>query len=1647
MILQRLDLGIHMVDTVLARTTNSNRRRNITLALVSLVFLGVVAVGFASPAVASIGHGGESADLASVDQGQVIDSPGIGPVPHLSYDGNVSIPAAAEEQAEWGIFPTDNEVEVANDTVFVYITGQDIGGETSWWEFARDGNITGFEFDVRWDPRILQLESVEPTAGAIRLSNEENDDFNWEEFNPGVIEVEWDLQMTLAEIIGAMFSDDGPDDPFPGFDDDDLFRLEFSPTAMAEPGDFTFISVGHHTDRSGGFCEAGKVRGGIPYDLWDITDYKNENTWCGEGAVEVVPESNEPAIEGAIGSFTATSNGGYIAFGEDSDPGSGDALAEFPSPGDGDRLIHIEGDYNEDGDWRAKPGDVTFPDIEAGENDVPASVNINEPIEGTIDTENNTMSMETTFEVEVDVLGEDFTFEFNASEGESGNLAGHADLDVDPDSLDGSGYATLVDNEFVVLEENQDGLDQLPGEAGLERGGDWIADEEGVNYVVFNWDLVFEEFSGDEGALVGTVIDADSDVPIENASVDVVGQPGTDTLTNSVGGFGIEGIDPGEWEMHVNAEGYEPLEQTVEIEALETVEQSFQLTEGESNFDVEVETNEEVIEGDVLPVRTTVENTGTGIDEQEIALHIDGETVATETVELGTAVEDDLTPAPLSHQETINFEWEADSVGDVEVEVTTADDSDSTDVTVIDEDDVQIDMLITAESTEGGWISFAEEEETAHDEGLGLPPGGNETEDRAGDSILIEGTVSDDTWRSIRVDFPELSVAGFVAEITTPFGLSGEYDPENDRMTVEGTLEVGVVDDGEVLGSFAFDIAATTDGSGALDGEGTLGNESGTVVTVDNEYIIEDETGTALDNVVGLPADTEGENWVELRFDITSEEVDGDLDFGDVEGVVTGPAGDPVEGASVELGEDYETRTDEDGEYELNLIDAGSYELTVDADGYSETSVEVEVESDETLVKDVELAAGQPEFELDVSGDFVTVGETVEVEGTVENVGDGPGSTEVTLSVAEESQTETVELDVGESAVILLEWETDEDDVDQYNATLETDDDSATDEVVVEEEVDGAGADERLTATSAGGWISFTEETEDAAFDGSLAFPAEGEDAEYIEIVGLIEDGEWYSTDVRFPALDVPEMPLIAEVSAPRGLGGEYNPEEGYMTVEGEFEVDVEGNSFAFEIDATTDDSGALSGEWTPDSVTVVDNQYIIPDESGEALLDGTLGLPAMDPGENWFELALNFEVEELDEPIRDDSGTIEGVVTTTDGDPIEGATVGGDGVSAEATTGADGTYELSISAGSYDLEIDAPEYTPETESIEVSAGETTELDAALEPGEPEFETSIGDVTAEDGQPVEVTGEVTNVGTATDMADVTLEVGDEIVEKTVEIAPGESEMVTATVDLDTDEVEAVMSVGEATTSASVAISDEGSGENTFTIESTGGWVSFDEAAEGEAREEGLEFPPHEDDDSTIFIAGEILEDGTWQSTQTVFPTLAVSDQIQADIESPGLGGEIDIETGYMTLEGTLEVHVGDDSFAFEIEAETGESGALSGSASIDEDGGEVSFVDNEFIVDDESGSALVDGVVGLPATESGENWFALDVEVDFDGDDSEAAERAAENDDDDEAPSAGSFVASLGQLVGLLGLGTATVLVFVGMATRFISAVDPDPES
>ncbi|WP_436900349.1 hypothetical protein [Halovenus halobia] len=231
----------------------------------------------------------------------------------------------------------------------------------------------------------------------------------------------------------------------------------------------------------------------------------------------------------------------------------------------------------------------------------------------------------------------------------------------------------------------------------------------------------------------------------------------------------------------------------------------------------------------------------------------------------------------------------------------------------------------------------------------------------------------------------------------------------------------------------------------------------------------------------------------------------------------------------------------------------------------------------------------------------------------------------------------------------------------------------------------------------------------------------------------------------------------------------------------------------------------------------------------------------------------------------------------------------------------------------------------------------------------------------------------------------------------------------------------------------------------FVAESQGGYVAFSEDSESAAETEGVPFPSLEEGEEPIQIEATVNpEDGTWESENLTFPELTVNEDLglTADVEViDGLEGQIDREEGVFTVEGRFRVTIQSASFTYESVQTTGESGSLSGSAEFNGDTAEVTLVDNEFTVDEETSSSTINGFLDLPADEPGENWLVLNMDVSLN--EQELQDRSTTDDGgEEEIQSTETLVLTvLGQAVGFAGLATAVLAILVTLVARVTGVI------
>ena len=1171
------------------------------------------------------------------------------------------------------------------------------------------------------------------------------------------------------------------------------------------------------------------------------------------------------------------------------------------------------------------------------------------------------------------------------------------------------------------------------------------------------------------GTVQGTVITAVGS-PYEGATVELVnknGQTVGETTTGSDGSYEFTGVQAGEYGLIADGGNSGSQRVTVTVAPGETTEQTLELSQAE--LDVTV-TDVQTSEGTPTEVTATIQNFGAARASSTVTLSI-GDLVSTsQEVEIDPGESQQIT-LKVTPSSSGQFPIVA-AVGEQRAEGT---------LTVAGGGVV---ATFRAEAVGDSYVSFGKaDKESATGDATRFP----DANDVSGDEVLyIEGEILEGgTWRSTNLNFPNLQKSGLDISVKNRSRLTGTIDPASGTMSVDANFLTTILVDGEP--NFKFGIEADTGKSNGLSGSAdfernTLDLDDGesydaSVSLVDNDFAVTDKTGNAFaDKSLSLPSTTPSDNWFKLNLDLQIRE--GNPGGGTVTGTVTDADGNPIESASVQAG-GQETRTDAQGQYSLSDVTAGETTVTATAPEYEETSADVTVTEDSETQQDLELTPGTPEYKLAVDAASVTEGETLTVKGAVANVGTATANADARLTIVGKS-TVAREFELGpqEDAAITDEFETSVGEAGEYTVVLRVEDKATETTVTVEpsEEDDGdsggsSGGAATFRATSTGGFISFNEDSLDAARANGIAFPDSSSSAPIVIEGELFEDGTWKSTNIEFPVLNTAEdgSGFDAQATFPDGLEGKFNPETGRMTAEGTLEIKLKltGDTFQFDIALTTAvsnggaSSDGLQGSFTADEpveVTLVDNEYTVDTTTSSDLLNTRLGLPITDPGLAWLELGLSMDITTAEQAAS--SGTVTGTVTDESGQPVAGATVAVR--SGRTTTDSDGSYELSgVPAGTQTVGVEAQGYEATTRAVKVEAGSTTRSDISLTALAPNFEASLSAPETTTGDSVTVTGTVENTG-GPGSKEVTITVGEQTMTETVELGSGESTTVEFDFQAETaGEYSASMAVGERTEAARANVvvdsedgsdaSDSGSGDAAgFIATSRGGFTSFTESSESSARENaGVTYPSAEA--GTPIEIGATIDGNTWSASaeNISFPTLATQG-LEVRVSAPnGLEGTIDRESGEMTATGTLKVEIGDgNSFTFQFDATSEDSGALSGTTNFGGDPPTVTLVDNEFTVSETTGEDIIDQQLGLPTETPGENWFELELALDFVENDnvssagSNTTDKSDQPDDD-----GGSMLTTLGLAGGVAGLGLAGGFVLLALARRLISLLDPDPNT
>lgn len=999
-------------------------------------------------------------------------------------------------------------------------------------------------------------------------------------------------------------------------------------------------------------------------------------------------ETTELTVELAADShtiFEASNTGGFIAFNETTEAKAREEGLEFP-----EGEIQIIG-IIQDGKWESTR--VDFPELEPDDIDLAAAVEAPDGISGDIDMDEDEMAATGTLDVGIVDTDYDFNFEIGAHTGVSGELTGEAEFD------DGTGGAKLVDNEYIVEDKTGNGI--IDGGLGLpieDPGLAWLELPLEINIMEeepgdLNLTVVDEHGSPVPDATVtgdGLELETNDDGVVERSL-----SPGTYDLTVEYEDVSTEvsvDISSDQW-TNTTAELAFTLDGTLELivrdEADHRVEGATVTINGHENETTELGRVVEALEPGTHDLtlayedveestEVTVEAGETLKGEVQLPLVLDG------TLELAVVDQDD-NAVPDAEISGDGIDVTTDNSGEVSVEVdagtyevTITKDDRETDATVSvdpqavtaeevvlpDLTDEKIVYEIRGERNDFGWVKFDEE---TIDDATEDP-----TEFPEDAPLIIEGnaTAATGTWESTSTEFPMLEQSDLEIEVEAPHGLQGEFDIEEDYMTAEGQLDVTILLEDEQP-TFSFNFEATTEQTGTLEGSGDFDEDGGEVMLNSNDFVVDDDTGTVADEVLGLPSMNRHHNWFVLPLELDIEkhvieveqdeqdededEEDGEL--GTLEGQVQAASGNPISGAVVSRTDtDHSIATDGQGAFELTDLSPGEYEIEVTADGFEPSILEVEIPAGETITRTTVLEGGEPDLVFDVAGKVVD-DERVEVRAVFENQGGAPVVDEpVELVYGEHTITDELSLNPGADTTVDQEWEFDgEPPADEV--TVQVGSETVTGDIEGMPDSPGENGDDDLDANETiitfegnSGMIAMNESGHEQALEEGLQFPEAflDTDSQFIIQGVLHENDTWESTHIQFPTVNTEEdgSGLDAAVQFPAGLSGEIDRESNEMTVTGMLEVVVEGDqaSFEFPIELTTAESGELAGEYAFDGesgeMTLVDNEYLIEESSGDPIVDAAIGLPSPESGNNWVELEGDVSITEgnVTEPPTDET-------------------------------------------------------------------------------------------------------------------------------------------------------------------------------------------------------------------------------------------------------------------------------------------------------------------------------------------------------------------------------------------------------------------------
>lgn len=473
-------------------------------------------------------------------------------------------------------------------------------------------------------------------------------------------------------------------------------------------------------------------------------------------------------------------------------------------------------------------------------------------------------------------------------------------------------------------------------------------------------------------------------------------------------------------------------------------------------------TTEPVVAEETMLVNATVENTGDETADQTIELlDFDHETVDDWTVELDAG-------ETASH----TFEWETTSedAGSDEVTVLSQDHADDETVTVLGDANYTVSIVETTEPGAGDDLvvtaNVTNEGEATPEQEITLAIDGSEEDTRELTVAAGETEQIDLVWETTDED-----AGSHEANVSS----RDDYDLETVTILEPADYQVDIEEAEDVPAGEDLTVSAnvTNVGEAASEEEVTLTVEADQVdeTTVsmpggESESVVltwETEEGDEGDHqaTVATPDDTaeetltvlEGSAFAVSILDASEEVVEGEdvtvnasvENTGDVEGTDT-----------IEL-QDFENETADSQSVTLDSGETTTVELTWSTESGDEGTGDVIVasETDEAATEVTVLEAAGFTVAIDGTNEPVLEEESLTVDVTVQNTGDVEGTQSVELHDFDGGvvDAETLSLNSTETEQTTLTWETDVGDGNTDEITVESEDDTATETVTVEEQV------------------------------------------------------------------------------------------------------------------------------------------------------------------------------------------------------------------------------------------------------------------------------------------------------------------------------------------------------------------------------------------------------------------------------------------------------------------------------------------------------------------------------------------------------------------------------------------------------------------